>query len=102
MPYLDLGLSTAGSGNAAIRAALFDAIRQNPAVFKPTRNSPTDGWMILHEEPHCILEPSDYGPAWDDGTVRRKSEAWINRFAAEQFPEMNRIIVDCLRRHQGA
>ena len=101
-PYLDLGLSPAGSENAEIRAALFDAVRQNPSVFKPTRNSLTDGWMILHEEPHCILEPSDYGPAWDDGTARRKIEAWIDRFAAEQFPEMNRIIVDCLRRHQGA
>ena len=102
MPYLDLGLSTAGSGNDAIRAALFDVVRQNPAVFKPTRNSLTDGWMILHEEPHCILEPADYGPAWDDGTARRKIEAWIDRFAAEQFPEMNRIIVDCLRRNQEA
>ena len=99
-PYLDLGLSTAGSENAEIRAALFDAVRQNPAVFKPTRNSLTDGWIILHEEPACILEPSDYGPAWDDGTPRRKIEAWIDNFAAEQFPEMNRIIVDCLRRHQ--
>ena len=56
-PYLDLGLSTAGSENAEIRAALFDAVRQNPAVFKPTRNSLTDGWMILHEEPDRILEP---------------------------------------------
>ena len=100
MPYLDLGLSTAGPENAAIRAALFDAVRQNPAAFKPTRNSLTDGWIILHEEPHCILEPSDYGPAWDDGTARGKIENWIDRFAAEQFPEMNRIIVDCLKRHQ--
>ena len=102
MPYLDLGLSTVGSENAGIQAALFDAVRQNPAVFKPTRNSLTDGWIILHEEPDCILEPSDYGPAWDDGTARGKIEAWIDRFAAEQFPEMNRIIVECLRRHQGA
>ena len=99
-PYLDLGLSNAGSENAGIRAALFDAVRQHPAVFKPTRNSLTDGWMILHEEPHYILEPTDYGPAWDDGTARRKIEAWIDKFAAEQFPEMNRTIVDCLRRHQ--
>ena len=99
-PYLDLGLSTASSENTEIRAALFDAVRQNPAVFKPTRNSLTDGWIILHEEPHCILEEADYGPAWDDGTVRRKIEAWIDRFATEQFPEMNRIIVDCLRQHE--
>ena len=99
-PYLDLGLSTASPENAEIRAALFDAVRQNLAVFKPTRNTLTDGWIILHEEPDCILEPSDYGPTWDDGTVRRKIEAWIDRFATEQFPEMNRIIVDCLRQHQ--
>ena len=100
IPYLDLGLSTVGPENAEIRAVLFDAVRQNPAVFKPTRNSLTDGWMILHQEPDCILEPDDYGPAWDDGTVRRKIEAWIDRFAAQQFPEMNCIIVDCLKRHQ--
>ena len=101
LPYLDLGLSTAGSENAEIRATLFDAVRQNPAVFKPTRNSLTDGWMILHEEPDHILEPADYGPGWDDGTARRKIEDWIDNFAVEQFSEMNRIVVDCLRRHQG-
>ena len=99
-PYLDLGLSTAGPENAEVRAALFDAVRQNPAVFKPTRNTLTDGWMILHEEPDCILDEADYGPGWDDGSAQRKIEDWIDRFAAEQFPEMNRIIVDCLRRHQ--
>ena len=99
-PYLDLGLSPAGPGNAEVRALLFDAVRQNPAVFKPTRNSLIDGWMILHEEPDCILEPADYGTGWDDGTAQRKIEEWIDRFAAEQFPEMNRIIVDCLRQHQ--
>ena len=99
-PYLDLGLSTGSPENAGVRAALFDAVKQNPAVFKPTRNSLTDGWMILHEEPECILEPADYGLAWDDGTARRKIEDWIDKFAAEQFPEMNRIIVDCLRQHQ--
>ena len=101
-PYLDLGLSPSSSENAEIRSALFDAVRQNPAVFKPTRYFLTDGWMTLHEEPHCILEAADYGPAWDDGTAQGKIEAWIDRFAAEQFPEMNHIIVDCLRRHQGA
>ena len=99
-PYLDLGLSTIGPENAEIRTTLFDAVRQNPAVFKPTRNTLTDGWMILHEEPDCILEEADYGPGWDDGTARRKIEAWIDKFAVEQFPEMNRIIVDCLRQHQ--
>ena len=99
-PYLALEISPADSGNAKIRTALFDAVRQNPAVFKPTRSSLIDGWIILHMEPDYILDSIDYGPGWDDGTARRKIEAWIDRFAAEKFPEMNRIIVDCLRRHQ--
>ena len=100
MPYLDLGLSTGNSENAEIRAAIFDVVRQNPAVFKPTSNYLTDGWKILHQEPDYILELTDYGLGWDDGSVQRKIEAWIDSFATEQFPEMNRIIVDCLRRHQ--
>ena len=99
-PILDIGMSTGDPSNDEIRAALFDAIRQNPAIFKPTRDSLVQGWMILHMEPEYILESADYGPVWDDGTVRRKIEAWIDKFAAEQFPEMNRIIVECLRRHQ--
>ena len=56
--------------------------------------------MILHLEPECILEQADYGPDWDDGTARSKIEDWIDNFATEQFPEMNRIIVECLRQHQ--
>ena len=101
MPYLDLGLVPADPGNAEIRSLLFEAVRQNPAVFKPTRNALVDGWMILHEEPECILEQADYGLGWDDGTARLKVEAWIDNFAAEQFPEMNRIIVECLRQQRA-
>ena len=99
-PLLALALSPADPNNVDIRAALFDAARQNPSIFKSPSNSLTEGWMILHKEPECILEPADYGLSWDDGAARRKIEAWIDKFAEEQFPEMNRIIVDCLRRHQ--
>ena len=100
VPYLELALSPADPSNAEIRALLFDAVIQNPAVFKPDQYSLVDDWMILHLEPECILESSDYGPGWDDGTARSKIQDWIHHFAAEQFPEMNRIIVDCLRQHQ--
>ena len=102
LPYLDLGLSPTNPGDTEVRELIFDAVRQNPAVFKPTRNSLTGSWMTLHEEPHHILEPADQGLSWDDGTARRKIEAWIDNFAVDQFPEMNRIIVDCLRQHQGS
>ncbi len=101
-PYLDLCLSPTDPKDAEIRKILFDAIRKNPAVFKPTEHSLSHGWMHLHKEQDYILEPGDYGLGWDDGTARRKIEAWVDRFAVEQFPEMNRIIVACLRRHREA
>ena len=100
-PYLALEISPADSGNAEIRAALFNAVRQNPAVFKPDHTSLIDSWMTLHLEPDYIFEPADYGLGWDDGSAWRKIEDWIDKFANEKFPEMNRIIVDCLRRHHG-
>ena len=100
LPYLYLALSAANSENEEIRAAFFDTVRQTPAVFKPTSKSLTDEWLVLHMEPDYILEPVDYGPGWDDGTARHKIEAWIDDFAVNKFPGMNRIIVDCLRRHQ--
>ena len=73
--YFDLGFSTANPGNVESREILFDAVMQNPAVFKRTRNSLTEGWMILHLEQDYILEPADHGPGWDDGSARRKIEA---------------------------
>ena len=100
LPYLYLALSAANSENDEIRAAFFDTVQKNPAVFKTTSKYLTEDWMILHMEPDYILEPAEYGPGWDDGTARHKIEAWIDDFAVNKFPEMNRIIVDCLRRHQ--
>ena len=100
LPYLDLGLSPTNPGDTEIRELLFDAVRQNPAVFKPTRTSLTGSWMTLHEEHQHIIGPADQGPGWDDGSAQGKIEAWIDRFAVEQFPEMNRIIVDCFRRYE--
>ena len=76
------------------------AVRQNPAVFKSTSNSLTDGWIVLHLKPDYILEPADYGSGSDVGTARHKIETWIGDFAVNKLPEMNRIIVDCFRRHQ--
>lgn len=75
IPYLSQALSTADPNSAEILALLFDAVRRNPVVFKPTRNSLSDQWLILHEEPDYILEPTGYGHSREDCTVRRQIEA---------------------------
>lgn len=59
-------------------------------------NSLPDGWVHLHQS-DSILDESDFGVGWDDGTTRTKLENWIADFAAHEFPAMNEIIVGCLQ-----
>lgn len=99
-PYLDLGLS-AGT-DETVREKLFDAVRQNPALFHPTGNALRPGWNILHEEQERILDDSDYGISWDNGAVRAKIMAWVGDFAQNRFPAMNEVILNCLREHAAA
>ena len=60
VPYLQLAPSPADSDNVEVRSLLFEAVRLNPVIFKPTGNSLVEGWMNLHQEPECMLEPADY------------------------------------------
>ena len=95
-PYLQLALSPKNETNDVLRHKLFEAVRQNPQLFKPTVQSLPDGWVQLHQSDY-ILGESDFGVGWDDGTTRSKLEKWIDDFAAHEFPAMNKIIVGCLQ-----
>ena len=95
-PYLQLALSPKNETNDVLRHKLFEAVRQNPQLFKPNANSLPDGWVQLHQSDY-ILDESDFGIGWDDGTARAKLEKWIEDFAAHEFPAMNEIIVGCLQ-----
>ena len=64
LPYLYLAISTANPSNAEVRGILFDAVRQSPAVFKPTHNSLIDGWMILH-----LVLSQPRNSSWRNGTL---------------------------------
>jgi len=101
LPYLDLGLSPGPDETAKAREKLFEAARQNPALFRPTNTALLPGWVILHQEPDYILDDPDRGIGWDDGSVRAKIEAWVADFAANRFPAMNEVIVKCLREHDA-
>ena len=94
-PYLQLALSPKNETNDALRHKLFEAVRQKPQLFKPTVQSLPDGWVHLHQSDN-ILDQSDCGVGWDDGTTRAKLEKWIDDFAAHEFPAMNEVIVGCL------
>ena len=97
LPSLDLALSTGNQENGPAREALFEAVHQHPESFRPTINELSDGWVVLHLDQDRILEVADHSPEWDDGPVRQKIDAWVADFAERRFPDMNRVIVDCLR-----
>ena len=94
-PYLRLALSPKNETNDVLRHKLFEAVRQKPRLFKPAVQSLPDDWVYLHESEY-ILDDSDFGVGWDDGTTRAKLEKWIDDFAAHEFPAMNEVIVGCL------
>ncbi len=100
-PWLQLALSNGDEANNPLRQKLFEAVRQHPISFRPRSVSLSDSWMILHQEADYILDLADYGLGWDDGTTRAKLEKWVAGFATNEFPEMNEIIVNCLREYEA-
>ena len=101
LPWLDLGLSPGNAANNRLRQMLFDAARQHPQFFTPRTTTLPDSWAILHQEADYILDEADYGVGWDDGITRAKVEAWVARFATNEFPAMNEVIVNCLREYEA-
>ena len=91
-----LALSKGNDASNPLRQKLFDTVWQHRQHFRPTTYSLSDDWATLHNEPDYILDETDYGPGWDDGTTHDKLRKWIEDFATNRFPAMNKIIVDCL------
>ena len=96
---LYLGLSNSGEASSRFREKLFERLRQHPQLFRP--GGITDQWATLHVDADYVLDDSDYGVGWDDDTTREKLEQWIQGFAANRFPAMNEIIVNCLREYEA-
>ena len=76
-------------------------MRQHPRLFRPKGTALPQGWAYLHQEADAILVEADYGVGWDNGCTRAKVEAWVTRFAANEFPAMNEVIVNCLRQFES-
>ena len=95
---LDLGLSK-DDANDRFRQRLFEEVRQHPQLFRPGDSA--DRWAALHVDADYVLDDADYGVGWDDGTTQEKLGKWIEDFAANRFPAMNKVIVDCLCKYEA-
>ena len=100
-PWFCLALSLENEDNSHLRQRLFEAARQHPSLFKPKGTSLPQSWAYLHQEADSILDEAHYGVGWDDGSTRAKLEEWVTRFAANEFPAMNEVIVNCLREYEA-
>lgn len=98
LPWLDLGLSSGNDGD--VRERLFETVRQHPEAFRLVQRF-SEYRLALHQQEDYILDDSDYGVGWDDGTTRAKIEAWVKNFAENEFPAMNEVIVNCLREYEA-
>ena len=96
LPYLDLGLSP--GTNESIREKLFDSARQS-LLFTPRIANFRSGWIVLDVKEY-ILDEGDLKHLGDP-SVRSKIEAWVEKFAIEQFPAMNEVIVKCLEDYKA-
>ena len=91
-----------GSGtDEAVRQQLYETARQNPRLFKPRHSSLQDGWTMLDEYRRNLLEESDLGARWADGTARAKLMEWVKRYAEGEFPAIDDAIVQCLERFEN-
>ena len=80
----------------AVRRQLYETARQNPRLFKPRHSSLQDGYTMLDEYRWNLLEESDLGARWADGTAQEKLMEWVKRYAEDEFPGIDDAIVQCL------
>ena len=96
-PYLKLTLGP--SLDKGIRGKIHASVLHHPEVFKHTRHIFTDTWTQLDRR-QPILEAS-YLENWDAQTVNDNVVAWMADFAKNQFPAMNKVVVDCLEEYEA-
>ena len=88
---------TLGPGtDEAVRRQLYETAKQNPRLFKPRQSSLQAGHTMLDEYRQNLLEESDLGARWADGTARAKLMDWVKRYAEDEFPAIDDAIVRCL------
>ncbi len=88
-------ICTLGPGtDEAVRRAIHSGVAQHPDLFSRAGESFSGSYTRLDVK-GPITTDADYDN-WDDEAVRDKMVRWVEAFAVNEFPEMNRVIRDCL------
>ena len=87
-------------GEESLRSKIFQCVKDNPNIFNCAEPEYTDGFIRLHAVGN-ILEESDYENWWDEQGVRDTIRGRLDDFAQGAFPEINRIITECLEEYRS-
>ena len=97
----DLFLVIAKSGPDDLKKRLFDRVTAYPSIFEGSLPGYAEDDYISLPFGVSILESSDYEHWWDEERIRQTISCRLEEFAQSQFPEINRIVLDCLEEHQS-
>ncbi len=95
----DLSLLFAKSGPADLKKRIFDHVAANPSIFEGSLPEYAEDNYISLPFGVSILESSDYDHWWDEERIRQTISCRLEDFARGQFPEINRIVLDCLEKY---
>ena len=79
---------------------MFDRVRDYLDTVHPAQPTYTEGYVRLHTVGK-ILEESDYENWWDEESTDDTIRGRLDDFAQGEFPEINRIIVECLEKYRS-
>ena len=95
-----LTLFWAPGENEALRRKMFDRVRDYLDTVHPAQPTYTEGYVRLHTVGK-ILEESDYENWWDEESTDDTIRGRLDDFAQGEFPEINRVIVECLEEYRS-
>lgn len=96
----EMYLSLTWVGEESLRSKIFQHVKANPTTFNCAEPVYTDGYIRLHTVGE-ILQESDYANWWDEEGIRETITRRLDGFARGEFPEINRIITECLEDYQS-
>jgi hypothetical protein len=95
-----LTLFWAPGENEALRRKMFDRVRDYLDTVHSAQPTYTEGYVRLHTVGK-ILEESDYENWWDEESTGDTIRDRLDGFAQGEFPEINRIILECLEEYRS-
>ncbi len=96
----DLSLCFAKRVPGDLKKKLFDRITADPELFKDPLPGYSEDYIDLHFGV-SILESSDYEHWYDEEGIRQTISDRLEEFSQSQFPEINNVVIDCLKEYQS-